>query len=110
MELSKKREYILSFVAQGLPLSDAFDMCYATDDDRQDLEADDAFMEEVNDISLSLATRAMREYNAAVSESKSPADHLRRLAIMRARVFDKEDKDKLPDLNITINKVTEPVK
>jgi hypothetical protein len=104
MELSKKKSYIFSFVGQGLPLEDAYEMVYASDSEQQALEADPDFMEQITEITLQLSILHLRNYNESVTNSKTPADHLRRLTILRQRVFDKEDRDKLPDLNITITK------
>ena len=104
MNISEKKKYIKSFVIQGLPLPDAFEMVYATDDEKREVEADTLFMKEIDEITLTLAVQHLRHYNEAVKNSKQPADHLKRLTILRPRVFDKEDKDKLPDLNITIHK------
>lgn len=108
MELSKKKNYILSFVGQGLPLEDAYEMVYASDYEQKQLEEDPEFMDNIAEITLQLSIIHLRNYNEAVTSSKIPADHLRRLTILRQRVFDKEDRDKLPDLNITITK-TVPV-
>jgi len=104
MELTQKKDYILRYVSKGLPLTDAYTMAYTSDTDRDLLDGDDAFQLEVKEIELELTDAFLERYNRTVSKSKSPADHLKRLQQFRPRVFSDEDKDKLPDLQITFHK------
>ena len=103
MNIDKKKLYIKKFVITGLSFSKACELTYCTEEDIDTIEADKAFIADLNDVKMELTLRRMEDYNAKVDMSVQPNDELKRFATIMD-VINTDSLDMPGDLNLTIIK------
>lgn len=104
MNLEKKKYYVEGFVSRGLPIEEAYKLAYSTAEDIEAMDKDVEFQERLSDLALTITDRYLEDYNRTVESKGFAGDHLTRLRTFRKNVFNPDDGDKLPDLNINIVK------
>lgn len=103
MDIDKKKDFIIKFITQGVPLCKAYELTYCSSQEISVIDKDSAFIQELNEIKLELTLRSFDRYNRKVDKSERPSDDLRRLSTVMG-VIDKEELDMPGDFNLTIIK------
>jgi hypothetical protein len=103
LEVSTIKEYVKSFVSEGVSLKQAYKMTYATPDQIKEIEKDKTFIAEIESCLLQLSLDRIRTYNERVDSDGKPSDDLKRLSTIM-EVIEKDKEDTPRDIQVTIVK------
>jgi len=99
MTYKKLKDYIISFVENGLSIELAFKAALLDEDQRDKLEADKKFMSTLSDILVGKTSSILINYTQSANNSKKAADKLAYMKTVRPDVFN----DKM-NVEVTIMK------